>query len=398
MSDTASDPNAPSGFTPDGSTAGRSTGTTDGAGTAAEKGERRVFPCEQCGGDLVFNIGVQKLKCEFCGHEQEIVPENENEIAEYDYNAALARLKERKESERKETQQQYEIRCSNCGATVLFDGTLTSSHCAYCRTPLQRDNVHESTHRIPVEAMLPFLIDDKVAAQNLRAWIKSLWFAPNLFLRQGIDARFSGVYLPFFTFDSMTFTLWSGQRGEHYYVTVGTGKEQRTERRTRWWPVSGRFQRFFDDVLVLAVTGLNRDLMVQLEPWPLEHCKPFSAAFLAGLSARTYDIPLDQCFADAKQRIDAAIYQQVRQEIGGDEQSVSSVKSQYNAVTFKHLLLPAWLLTYRFHNRVFHVFVNATTGEVQGERPYSWVKIFFFTLFCLLLVGAGVYIYSQTQR
>ena len=44
-------------------------------------------------------------------------------------------------------------------------------------------------------------------------------------------------------------------------------------------------------------------------------------------------------------------------------------------MTFKHLLLPVWLLAYRYRERVFQVLVNASTGEVDGERPYSAWKI-----------------------
>jgi hypothetical protein len=39
------------------------------------------------------------------------------------------------------------------------------------------------------------------------------------------------------------------------------------------------------------------------------------------------------------------------------------------------LLLPVWLLAYRYGGRSYRVAVNACTGEVNGERPYSAIKI-----------------------
>ena len=51
------------------------------------------------------------------------------------------------------------------------------------------------------------------------------------------------------------------------------------------------------------------------------------------------------------------------------------MNTRYFNVTFKHALLPVWISAYRFHDRTFRFLVNARTGEVQGERPYSWVKI-----------------------
>ena len=250
--------------------------------------------------------------------------------------------------------------------------------------------MHDADHRVPVDGVLPFLIDKKQAQTNLGEWVQSRWFAPNEFRRRGADGKFSGVYMPYWTYDSMTFTRYSGQRGEHYYVTVGTGKNKRQERRTRWYPASGSFQRFFDDVLVLAAKGLNRKFMLALEPWPLGKCVPFNQEMLAGYLARTYEIELDGGFREAKGRVESALESDVRSRIGGDTQRVHSIRTNYSAISFKHLLLPVWLLAYRYNEKIYQVMINAGTGEVQGERPYSWVKIT-LTVLAGLAVAAGIF-------
>ena len=102
---------------------------------------------------------------------------------------------------------------------------------------------------------------------------------------------------------------------------------------------------------------------------------PFNKELLAGFLARTYDIELDVGFLRAKERIDKAIKAEVRRRIGGDVQRIHSINTAYNALTFKHLLLPVWMMGYRFRKKTYQVVVNAGTGEVQGDRPYSWIKI-----------------------
>ena len=99
---------------------------------------------------------------------------------------------------------------------------------------------------------------------------------------------------------------------------------------------------------------------------------------------------LDEGFHGARQRIDEALHADVCQRIGGDTQRVHSIKTHYGALTYKHLLLPVWLLAYRFHGKSYQVMVNAATGEVQGERPYSWVKITLTVLAVALAVGGGI--------
>ncbi len=369
-----------------------SSGRTTEVGEAIDDGRGRIFPCDRCGADLQFSIGQQSLQCPYCGAVKNLAP-SEEEIAEHDFSEMLTRIQNWREqgtADSYSAEDINEVRCESCGANVVFQGTLTSSTCPYCASPLQRDKVHDASTRIRVDAVLPFLVPKEKAATALSDWVNSRWFAPNDFKKLGGKGKFEGCYLPFLTFDSATFTRWTGQRGDHYYVTVGTGKEQRQERRTRWSSCSGEFDRFFDDVLVLAVRDEHRNLIQELEPWPLAKCRPFTPEVLAGFFARTYDVELDSCFQDAKQRIDTALRQDICRRIGGDEQSVSSQKTAYNAVTFKHVLLPVWLLVYRYHDKAFQVVVNATTGEVQGQRPYSWIKITFAVLCGIAIVAAFI--------
>ena len=379
-------------------------GRSDVVGATTDEGKGRIFPCESCGADFEFNIGQQKLKCPYCGFEKDVELTTDSEVVEQDFHAMLERIVEFREldEEAKATEAEgvtgcSEVRCDSCSGVVVFSGTLTSTDCPYCGSPIQRENVHTATKRVPVDGVLPFLVERSTVQGKLKEWVKSRWFAPGDFKKRGAQGKFNGVYLPYWTFDSLTFNVYSGERGENYTVRVGTGKNKRTETRTRWYPASGRFQRFFDDVLVVASQGLPENYIIALEPWPLTQCVPFTQQYLAGYLARTYDIELDRGFENGKKRIDAEILSDVRGRIGGDKQRVHSVKSRYDAVTYKHLLLPVYLMTYRFKNKPYQIFVNAVTGEIQGQRPYSWVKILMAVLTGVAAVFAAVVIFNSAN-
>lgn len=391
MSDAIGPPPPP--FAPD------ALGRTDEAGQSIDAGKGRIFPCEGCGADFEFNIQQQKLKCPYCGFEKDIEFSEDESVQEQDLAAMLERLRTLRQERPAETageadptERASEVRCESCGGTTVFLGTLTSSECPYCGSPIQRDHVHDAVDRVPVDGVLPFRVERKQAQSNLARWVKSRWFAPNDFLNRGVKGQFNGVYMPYWTYDSLTFTRYSGARGEHYYVTVGHGDKQRRERRTSWYPASGQFRRFFDDVMVVASRIGHRDLIHELEPWPLGQCCPFNQEMLAGYLARTYDIELDQGFNEARERMEAALYQDVCRRIGGDEQRVDSVRTRHSAVTFKHVLLPVWLLAYRYKGKSYQVYVNAATGEVQGQRPYSAWKIALAVLCGLAALGAILYL------
>ncbi len=383
----------------------------DQSGRLIDAGEARMFPCQSCGADLKFHIGLQSLTCEFCGHQQDIRHRDEAAV-EQDFHAMLQRIRQQRADRQQRAagdvgdgggaagagadQVQREVRCESCGGNVEFYGTLTSTSCPYCDVPIQLEHVHQSDpERIPVDAMLPFLVDRQRAGVQLGQWLESRWFAPGDFRHGAQQGHFNGVYLSYFTFDSLTFTIWSGHRGDHYYVTVGSGNNQRRQRRTSWRAVSGQFQRFFDDVLILANRGLQRSYLEALEPWPLAQVVPFNQQLLAGLLSRTYDIELDECFAEARAKIDAALQADVRARIGGDEQRIAGLKSQYDAITYKHLLLPVWLMAYRYNGKSYQVFINACTGQVSGERPWSIWKIAAAVLAAIAALGALYFAFSQ---
>ena len=335
----------------------------------------RHFPCPQCAADLEYAIGKESLRCVHCGYDQQVEVDLELRIEEQDLEETLERIERLRRDGAATTVGEETVRCEACSAEVTFQGAITSTDCAYCGQPVQRDRVHTTTDRIPVDGVLPFVIDKREAQKRLSRWIKKLWFAPGAFKRSGLRGRFEGVFLPYFSFDSLTFTAYRGQRGDNYTEQVGSGKNRRTVTRTRWSPASGKFQRFFDDVLTLGVQSADLPDVQRLEPWPLEELKPFRAEYLAGFGARTYDRELAACLPDAKSRMDAALRSEVRRRIGGDQQRITSMDTSFDALTYKHLLLPLWLMSYRFKNKTYRVVINATTGDVFGERPYSALRL-----------------------
>jgi len=50
--------------------------------------------------------------------------------------------------------------------------------------------------------------------------------------------------------------------------------------------------------------------------------------------------------------------------------------------------LPIWISAYRYKEKVYRFLVNARTGEVQGERPWSWAKI--ALLVAAIIAGIGI--------
>ena len=358
--------------------------------------ETRTFPCDNCGSQLEFSIGEQKLACYHCGNVQEI-PEDDAVIAERDFHAALAQIRDTAAQHKNLVEGEKEVVCQNCGGHTTFTGTLTSTRCPYCATPIQRDDIHDAPARLPVDGVLPFSVDEARAKEALHKWINSRWFAPNEFKSYAQTGSFASVYAAYFSYDADTSTRYRGQRGDNYTVQVGSGDNRRTETRTRWRHASGQVSNTFTDLTVLANTGLDDKRVRALEPWPTDQIRPFAPQYIAGHLSRTYDKDVEVCFPEAQQRMDAEIDATVRRDIGGDKQRIHNKQTTFHSLTFTHLLLPIWLLTVIYNGEPFQVFINGVTGEVQGERPFSKVKIAIAVVVALILIVAGVLIYRSTQ-
>ncbi|HRG75498.1 MAG TPA: hypothetical protein PLX69_13140, partial [Leptospiraceae bacterium] len=170
--------------------------------------------------------------------------------------------------------------------------------------------------------------------------------------------------------------------------------QTRQVQHTRWYPASGSVSASFDDVLVCASKSLPHEMIDELEPWDLHELKPYDARYLSGFVTERYKIGLEEGFSISKGKMDGPIREKIRRDIGGDEQQISSVNTTYSEVKFKHLLLPLWISSYRYNEKIYRFIINARTGEVTGDRPWSWIKITLATLAGLALAGA-IYYFTQ---
>lgn len=358
------------------------------------------WPCAQCGAQLRYAPGQTSLTCEHCGHVQEIpqaaAPKRARALGELDLRKGL--------QDDLADHQMVEVRtttCPNCGALVEISGATHATECPFCATPVVLDT--GTTRHIKPQALIPFALTEGEARGAMVKWMGSLWFAPNTLLEYARKGRaMSGVYVPFWTFDADTASRYTGQRGEHYYETrtvqvqVNGRMETRQEqvRRTRWYPASGRVSRDFDDVLIMASRSLPERLGDELTPWDLGALVPYGPEYLAGFQAEGYMVSLADGHQEARDRMAAVILQDVRRDIGGDEQRVDDVDTSWSDETFKHILLPIWTAAYKYNGKSYRFLVNGQTGEVQGERPWSVWKIAFAVLLVLLIAFGAAYLYD----
>lgn len=357
------------------------------------------YPCPACGADLLFDPEGGQLLCPYCGHKQPI-PKSGEQVEEQSFEQHLYL---RPEQTVKLAANALEVQCQSCGATSIFTPPEVAGRCEFCGVQIVAQPKSADPILTP-GGVLPFCITQRKASDELKSWLSTRWFAPNGLKHFAQPDAIHGVYLPFWMYDTETVTQYTGQRGEHYWETEvyyerdSQGREVRRTRQvrhTRWYSASGTVAARFDDVLIAATASLPSKYLAALEPWDLDDLRAYDPAFLSGFKAQRYQVDLSDGFERAKDVVRPVIESNVRNDIGGDEQRIDSLTTEYSQVTFKHLLLPVYAGAYRYNGKLFQILVNGRTGEIQGDRPYSFWKIALLVLSVLILIGIIVLVFGD---
>lgn len=349
--------------------------------------------CQNCGANMVFDPKIGKLACPYCATSQTIET-NVNKIVERDFMSALRPENQRLQPMATDAMQ---VSCDSCGATVVFIPPESAKQCDFCAAKIVAQP-KSSDPLVAPESVIPFAITNQQAVANLKNWTSSRWFAPSQLKTMAQHDKAESIYLPYWTFDADSETYFTGQRGEDYEVrenyTDSEGKEQvRTRTETNWYNTSGQTARHFDDIPVPATKSVLPHYLERLK-WDFSGLVSYEPAYLSGHKAQVYQVSLEEGFERFKQIAEGVIRGDVNQAIGGDRQRIDSMDTSYGNITFKHLLVPVYAGAYRFNNKVYQIVINGKTGEVQGERPYSWLKIGCLIAFIVAVIFFIILVFS----
>ena len=333
-----------------------------------------VFKCGNCGSGLAFDPQSGKLFCEHCGSKQDIPVDKNVQAASVDFNLDKAT---------KWASETRTFRCEGCGATVTFDNAEFAAECPYCGG--NKVLKIEQFDGIRPHALLPFVLTVVQAFAAYFKWLKKKLFAPSKMKKEAKVEKVKGVYCPCWTFDSNTYSNYNGIVGKYYYVTVGSGQNRRTERRVRWYPVSGKYNKDFRNVLVEASPHLDQKDIVKLSPFPFKEAVVYDKRFLSGFFADHYNRGLKEGWNLGSDIMKKDIYNSIKRSLNCDVVQTLNVQTNFNDSKFKHMLLPVYVCNAKWKEKLYNFFVNGVNGKVTGKVPVSPAKV-------LIAVGLGLLI------
>jgi hypothetical protein len=356
--------------------------------------------CPDCGGEMEWNAAKQVLSCPFCGFipkDQPTRGEGGGAIQERDLERALAEVGEEHRGYGRPT---VKVKCQNCHAISIFEQGRVAQRCDFCGSPAIAP-YEETRDPITPESLLPVRLSEPQVRDLIKQWIASRWFAPKRLRAAALTDTLHAIYLPYWTFDAQAHADWTAESGDYYYESVtrtdAQGKRyQEQVRKVRWYPSSGSVDHFFDDELVPGSAGVRMDLLRRVEPFPTDQLAPYDPSFVRGWTVERYQVDLRQASEISAQQMEQEMHSLCAQQVPGDTHRGLSVDCHFSQRTFKHVLVPVWLVTYMFGARRFQTLVNGYTGAIAGDRPVSWVKVFFYVILPIL-IALAVFLLIQSR-
>jgi hypothetical protein len=340
--------------------------------TALEK-----HACAACGAQAEWHPGRQALICPSCGTTAPYqLDSGSGELREIDLVQALRELPA---EERGWLTERRSVRCRSCHAISVLDPARVGQRCDFCGSTELLD-YEEIKAPIRPQGLLPFKVGQEQARDALRRWCAGRWFAPRGFKDRARFDRMRGVYLPYWTFDARVHCRWSAESGTYYYTNESyrdaNGKSQtRRVRHVRWWPSAGELDHVFDDAPVPGTRGVDRGLLSALEPFATAELVPYGTAYLSGFVVEHYQVVLIEAAQSAREAMDERLRQLCAQQVPGDTHRNLQIEPEYTGQTFKHILLPFWLLAYLHRGKSYQAIVDGHSGRVAGHYPKSVWKV-----------------------
>ncbi len=330
------------------------------------------YQCPACTGPLHFDPTSGKLVCEYCGSSYE-VSEIEALYAEKDEAAAAAQAARAEESapegspwSEAEAAGLKVYNCPSCGAELICDSTTAASSCPYCGNPAIVPG--ELSGALRPDWVIPFKLTKEQAIQALKNHYRKKPLLPKLFSSQNHLEEIKGVYAPFWLCDGEAAgtAVFSAEKVRHWTE----GKYDVTETSHYECVRSGSLR--FSRIPVDSSTKMPDEHMDAIEPFDYSELKPFSTAYLPGYMADKYDVDARTAEERAKKRAEQSTVSAMEATVTGySGVRTKSTDLEYRRTGLHYALLPVWLLSTRWNDRVYLFSVNGQTGRLVGDLPIS---------------------------
>jgi len=329
-----------------------------------------AFKCPYCGGVTSYSPTQHQLTCPHCGRTQEIGAELVGRTAaEFEFT-----LETMERARYGWGEKRRELVCESCGAVVTVAPDVLTNTCAFCGS--QRVMARNAAGDVlRPTALIPFVVDQGKCQAQVTEWLGRGWMHPPELRAVRVLREMVGVYLPFWTFDARVRADWKAEVGTEKTKRYFENGKWKTRTVIDWNWRSGRVHLPINDHLVAGTAQVSRAVLDKIAPFDLHKLVEYAAGYLAGWQAKAYDVLLQQAWEIAKGEMRERAKRACYRDTGSSHVRNFRMTADFADELYRYILLPVYLASYRFDGRTFQVMVNGQTGEVAGQKPVAWLRV-----------------------
>lgn len=277
------------------------------------------------------------------------------------------------------------FQCKSCGSEITTDRKQRSYVCPFCDSTYVVEFSPDYSNKRRPEFVIGFGVTPEQAETHFRNWIKTnQWFRPGDLAEAKVAEKLQGIYLPFWSFSMLAQSEWKAEIGEHWYRTETyrtrgpKGKMVTRTRRvqeTEWWDLAGRHHRYHHGYLVSASPRITQNDLRMILPFQLPALKRYEAFYLAGWLSEEYEIEETEALRLCKEEFNRREGNHIAAFLPGDSHRHLDYSTKFGPHQSDLILLPVYLMSYKYGDKLYRFMVNGQTGKVNGEKPYSKTKI-----------------------
>ncbi len=320
--------------------------------------------CPDCGSQLLYGGGKKELLCGKCGYKRAL-QRGSDQVVE---RALLQGTNFDPFSKGKWPNINAHV-CGECKAVyAMYDGT-TLDICPMCAQSNVAPSSSFPESAILPKEILPFTIPRHRAQKILRKFFmrRRPWLLPPALFHTLREERLRQVYVPVYLFEVYVRASWKAKAG--FRIPVA-GKGQIEEKEV-WEPVTGYWEHFFEDQLVMVSHKIQGGLFGEINDFPIRDFVNYDPRYLESFPAEISTKDPKDSAKEVEKVIDAHLKEVAKKNIKGEKIEELAILAERQAITFRVALLPMWVASFSYYGRSFQYLINGHTGKLAGQKPLS---------------------------
>lgn len=269
----------------------------------------------------------------------------------------------------------HNFECRGCGASMSYDASAGTLLCPFCGS--EKLQQKKNSRVLAANRVVPFRYSRRDAELQMRHWLGKGFWRPSDLQQKAAIVKMTPVYVPYWVFEAQTHTYWTADTSQ---TPAGA--------RGDWFPLSGEHRGEYRGLLIGASGVLTPAETHAICPFDLAAGKPLAEVDLTDVTTEQFALARKFARPLARQGLESQEARAVElQYVPGKARNVKvNVKIENQAS--EPVLLPVWIMAYRYQSQVFRFLVNGQTGASTGQAPFSYKKLAMVILFAVLALLA----------